>query len=294
MRTRVSLLLFFIFCCRFHPAIALDVPVLQSRVNDYASMLSQSTEQQLESVLAVLEQEESTQLVVLTIRSLQGENLEDFSLRVAEEWKLGREGFDNGGLLLIAQDDRKIRIEVGYGLEGSLTDLIAGRIIRNTITPLFREGNFDGGVIAGVTAMIAAVQGEFTEEDSEPHKQKPDDEIAGLLIFLVFAMFNIGKIFGRRRILAGGIGAILVPVLAISFFHYSWLVILALIPVGFLAGYIATIFFKNIGSSGNGRRRSGGNYGGFSSSGGGGFGSGGGGFGGGGGGFGGGGSSGGW
>lgn len=266
---------------------ALEVPPLQSRVNDYGSMLAPSTEQQLESVLAILEQEESTQLAILTISSLKGENLEDFSLRVAEKWLLGQEGLDNGGLLLIAQDERKIRIEVGYGLEGSLTDLIAGRIIRNTITPQFRKGNFDQGVIDGVSAMISAVKGEFAEPHAANSGQESDDEIAGLLIFLVFAMFNIGKIFGKRRMLAGGIGAVLIPVLASVFFDYSWLVLLGLIPVGFVAGYLATIFFRNVGSSGGGRGRSGGTYGGFSSSGGGGFS-------GGGGGFGGGGSSGGW
>jgi len=249
-------------------------------------MLAPSTEQQLESVLAALEQEESTQLAVLTISSLQGDNLEDFSLRVVEQWKIGQKGLDNGGLLLIAQDDRKIRIEVGYGLEGSLTDLVAGRIIRNTITPQFRKGNFDQGVIDGVSAMVSAVKGDFPEVQAALPGQEPDDRIAGLLIFLIFAMFNIGKIFSKKRILAGGIGAILVPVMASLFFHYSWLVIFLLVPVGFLAGYLATIIFKNIGTSGGGYGRSGGNYGGFSSGGGG--------FSGGGGGFGGGGSSGGW
>ncbi|MDH3828258.1 MAG: TPM domain-containing protein [Desulfobacterales bacterium] len=105
---------------------ALEVPALRTRVNDHAGMLSAATRQQLEDILSRLEQTDSTQIVVLTIPSLGGEVLEEFSLKVAEKWQIGQKGFDNGAILLIAKNDRKLRIEVGYGLEGSLTDLMAG------------------------------------------------------------------------------------------------------------------------------------------------------------------------
>ncbi len=275
------------------PAAALEVPSLTARVNDYADMLSPATVQQLESVLAALEAKESTQLAVLTITSLKGENLENFSLKVVEKWKIGQKGLDNGALLLIAKDDRKIRIEVGYGLEGVLTDLTCGRIIRDIITPQFRNGNFNQGVIDGVSAMIAAVRGEFNEQ-SVSHRKQPDGNIEGMFIFLLFILFNMGRILGRHKLLSTGIGAIIVPVMGSLFLGFQWLIFLTLIPVGALAGYLASLIFGSSSSTRRAHGRSGG-FRGYSSGGFGGGGFSGGGFGGGGGGgFGGGGASGGW
>jgi uncharacterized protein len=268
-------------------ATARDIPSLSARVNDYAAMLSPATRQQLESVLAALEKEESTQLAVLTIDSLQGENLEEFSLKVVEKWRLGQKGLDNGALLLIAKNDRKLRIEVGYGLEGVLTDLTSGRIIRNIITPQFKNGNFDQGVIDGVSAMIAAVRGEFSAQTAVSSAKRSADDISGFVVFLLFILFNIGRILGRNKMVAASLSAIIAPVIGSLFFGFQWLLFLALIPAGFLAGFLASFFLSHIGSPG---RRSGG-FRGYSS---GGFSRGGGGFSGGGGGFGGGGSSGGW
>lgn len=267
---------------------AREIPALTARVNDYAALLSSSTEKQLEIMLASLEREESTQLAVLTSPSLEGESLEEFSLKVAEKWQLGRKGLDNGALLLIAREERKIRIEVGYGLEGTLTDLESGQIIRNIITPRFRNGNFDGGVTDGVAAMVAAVRGEFNEQDFTGSSRGADSELAGFFIFITFLLFNIGRILHRKKMLAGGLGAIAAPAGGALFFSGQWLLILGLIPVGFLAGFLASMFIAHLNLRPSGRR--GGYYGPFS----GGFGGSGGGFSGGGGGFGGGGASGGW
>ncbi len=277
--------------CQAQWAMALAVPSVTNRVNDYAEMLSPATRQQLESVLTALEKSDSTQLAVLTIPSLEGENLEEFSLKVVEKWKLGQKGLDNGVLLLIAKNDRKLRIEVGYGLEGVLTDLTSGRIIRDIITPQFRNGNFDQGVINGVSAIISVIRGEFKAEDMAASSgQKSDGNIEGMVIFLLFILFNISKVFGRQKIVAATISGVALPVLSSLFLGFQWLIFLALIPAGFLAGYLASIFLGNF--SGSSGRRPGG-YGGYSSGGFGGSSSGGG-FGGGGGGFGGGGSSGSW
>lgn len=128
------------------PSPALEVPYLSGRVNDLADLLNPGAEGRLEQTLGQLEQETGAQAAVLTIPSLEGDPLEDFSLRVVETWKLGREEADDGVLLLIARDDRKVRIEVGYGLEATLTDVQSKRIISNLMTPRFREGDFDGGV----------------------------------------------------------------------------------------------------------------------------------------------------
>jgi uncharacterized protein len=146
-------------------AAALELPPLSGRVNDYAGMLSPQTAQLLESRLEQLEQATGAQVAVLTLASLEDEPLEDFSVRVVETWKLGRKGVDDGVLLLVSRDDRKLRIEVGYGLEPTLTDVRCRRIISNLIVPRFREGDFDGGISAAVEAIDATVRG---QEDLMP------------------------------------------------------------------------------------------------------------------------------
>lgn len=176
---------------------ALEVPKLNGYVNDLAGVISPGTELKIESFLRGFESSDSTQLVILTIETLEGESLEEYSLRVAETWKVGQKGKDNGALLLIAKQDRKMRIEVGYGLEGRLTDLLAGRIIDNEIKPRFQAGDFDGGVIAGVTAMAEAVRGEYlgTGSTGQKKKRNPWGSLA-LLLFLGPGLMLLGG--GRR------------------------------------------------------------------------------------------------
>jgi uncharacterized protein len=275
-------------------AAALEVPPLQGRINDYAGLLSPATAQQLDAILADLERTDSTQIVVLVVPSLQGDSLERFSMQVAEEWKIGQEGFDNGAVLLIARDDRKIRIEVGYGLESSLTDLTAGRIIRNIIVPRFRQGQFDQGVIDGVGAMVGVVRGQYSPPQKPRRSGGGTDTFAPLLFSAVF-FFSMINVLGRlRRGLGAAAGGILAPVLGAMFFNPGLWVLLLLVPLGALAGFLFGMLGGPLSfghAAGTRRRRGSGFYwgsgGGFSS---GGFG----GFSGGGGGFGGGGASGGW
>ncbi len=146
---------------------ALEVPYLSGHVVDEAQILSASTEDALSEKLAAHEKATSNQVVVLTIPSLEGEVLEQFSLRTAETWKLGQKDKDNGVLLLIARDERKLRIEVGYGLEGDLTDVQASRIIRGEIVPHFKDGDFDGGITAGVEAILGTIEGTYTPSETE-------------------------------------------------------------------------------------------------------------------------------
>ena len=131
-----------IFCLLFLPlfssAYALDVPKLQGYVNDYGNMISQSVRTELENELKSFEQTDSTQIVILTIPSLEGEVVEDFSIKVAESWKIGQKNKDNGVIFLVAKQERKMRIEVGRGLESRLTDLMAGRIIDLVVKPRFK------------------------------------------------------------------------------------------------------------------------------------------------------------
>jgi uncharacterized protein len=167
---------------------AIEVPYLGGYVNDTAGMLSNSVIMELTNVLREHESKTSNQVVVLTIPSLEGESLEEFSMRVVETWKLGRKDRDNGVLLLIVRDDRKLRIEVGNGLEESLTDARANQIIRHEIVPRFKEGDFDGGVRAGVQAILKSLQGTYAaerEEEEERGEIDPVGTAVGLLIFLI-------------------------------------------------------------------------------------------------------------
>ncbi len=273
-------------------ARALEVPSLKNRVNDYADLIQPATQNQLEAALAQLEQTDATQIAVLTIPSLQGDSLEDFSIRVVEQWKLGQKDLDNGVLLLIAKNDRKIRIEVGYGLEGKLTDLVAGRIIQQVIAPQFKMGHFDQGIIEGVSAIVGVVRGEFKAPPAKKRGTRHKGISPGFigLLALVFFMNMLGRI---NRFLGGAAGAVLAPIAGVLFLNLGLLGALILIPLGFGGGLLMSLLGGPL-AFGHSVGRSRGGYwgGGF---GGGGFGGGGfGGFSGGGGGFGGGGASGGW
>jgi uncharacterized protein len=284
-----------IILCLATNALALDVPALRGHVNDYANLLSAQAVQEIESSLSAFERSDSTQIVVLTIPTLEGENLEDFSIRVAEAWKIGQKGTDNGAILLIAKQEHKVRIEVGRGLEGKLTDLVSGRIIRGEISPRFRAGDFDGGVKAGVSAIMEVVRGEYSAKPESYGSGRrgvhPNHSIFTFIIFLAVACIFLGSM---SRILGGLIGAVGLPVIAFLVFPGLALIILAGLGVaGFLFGIFLTFLFGG-GGRGGGPFIGGGPFmwggGGF----GGGFGGGGGGFSGGGGGFGGGGASGDW
>lgn len=272
---------------------ARQVPQLHARVNDHARMLGSSVARQLETVLADLERTDGTQVVLLTIASLEGDSLEDFSIRVVEKWKLGQKDFDNGVLLLIAKNDRKIRIEVGYGLEGKLTDLVSGRIIHNVIAPQFKMGRFDQGVLDGISAIVGVVRGEYTAPRAVRRSRGGSEVSSGLvpIIALIFFTNMLGRI---HRFAGAAAGGVLTPIVAAIFFNPGIALLLGLIPIGFGAGLLMSHVGGSVsfGHAVTRRHHSGYWGGGF---GGGGFGGGGfGGFSGGGGGFGGGGASGGW
>ncbi len=274
------------------PALfALEVPALAGRVNDYADMISASAEQSIVQKLEALEASDSTQVVVLTIPSLQGEDIEGFSIRVADAWKIGTKENDNGAILLVSRDDRVVRIEVGYGLEGRLTDLISGRIIREVITPEFKAGRFDEGFTGAVDAIVATVKGEYKGTGQLPGAKSSSGSV---LPFLLVAIFIAGAIGSRRRILGGIAGGVLTPLASLIALPVGWLTA-AMIPLGFGGGLLAALMFaaRKAGRGGRGGFFPGG-FGGFGGGFGGGGHSGGGGFSGGGGGFGGGGATGRW
>jgi uncharacterized protein len=261
----------------FLPCVAgaLDVPQLNGRINDGAKLLSPHATTQLEQKLAGFERETTNQIVVLTVPSLQGDDIDQFSIRVAEQWKIGQQGKDNGVLLVIAQAERKVRIEVGMGLQGVLPDITASKIIREVMRPHLKSGNFDQGINVGTDAIMAATKGEFkaTPQDAakRPHKKK--SSFSTFLVITVIVAVVCGML---SRYLGGAAGAIGLPLAAtMAFPGLSVLTLFLLALGGLIAGFLLSMLLANMngggfGGGGFGGGYWGGGYGGGSSGGGGG------------------------
>lgn len=175
-------------------------PKPKGRVSDYTGTLNASEIRSLDEMLAQFERDTTNQLAVLIIPTLAGDSLEDYSIRLAEKWQIGQKGRDNGVILLIVMQDRKMRIEVGYGLEGTLPDSLAGDIIREVIAPQFRQGRFFQGIHDGAAAIIAATKGEY--RSTARSKRKSSGGLISLfwtLFFFFFFMSAIIKNLRRRR-----------------------------------------------------------------------------------------------
>jgi uncharacterized protein len=201
MTLRFALLFFFapLLCLG-----QLGIPEQAGRwVHDEANILSESTEASLESMIRVHRDSTSNQIGVLTIPSLQGEILEEYSMKVVEKWVPGQKEKDNGVLVLIVVDDRKIRIEVGYGLEGVLTDALSSRIHRNEMTPYFRQGDYDSGVKAGVAAIIKAIKGEYKNDDP-PQRRRSSKRSPFVTILILIVIFILLSRRGRGGRGGGG------------------------------------------------------------------------------------------
>lgn len=170
-------------------------------VHDEAHILSAQTVAEIESMLKYERDSTSNQIAVLIVPSLEGESFEDLSLRVAEKWGLGKKQKDNGVLFIIAVQDRQMRIEVGEGLEGVLTDALSSRINRNQVGPHFKRGDYDTGVKAGVLAIIQAIKGEYVNDDPAPSKKSRRSSPLVTLLLVVIAIIIISR---RRRGGGGG------------------------------------------------------------------------------------------
>jgi uncharacterized protein len=268
------------------------VPPLTSRVTDLTGTLSGGAVARIEAKLKDFEAKKGSQVAVLIVPTTQPEEIEQYGIRVEDTWKLGRKGVDDGVYLIVAKNDRRVRIEVSYGLEGALSDAVTNRIISETITPHFKQGDFDGGVEAGVNQIISVINGEpLPAPDRKWERHGGLGNLLPVLLIVVFVVSGVlramfGRLFGSLATggLAGGI---------------VWL-LSHLIPIGVGAGLLAFLFAMLTGGSRSGWTSGGGfggGLGGFGGGfGGGGFGGGGGGggFSGGGGGGGGGGASGSW
>ena len=159
-RTARALLIAFMLCCSFGASAEMIVPPLVGRVTDQTATLTPEQKATLEHTLQAFEAKKGSQIAVLIIPSTAPETIEQYALRVAEQWKLGRKKVDDGAILVVAKTDRALRIEVGYGLEGALNDATSKRIISEIITPRFKQGDFYGGITAGVEQIIRVIDGE--------------------------------------------------------------------------------------------------------------------------------------
>jgi len=269
-------------------AAEVAIPSLKSRVTDLTGTLPANDAAQLEQKLAAFEAKKGSQLAVLIVPTTQPETIEQYSIRVVEAWKLGRKGVDDGALLLVAKEDRRVRIEVGYGLEGALPDATAKRIVEEIIVPKFKQGDFSGGVVAGVDRIMGVIEGEPLPL---PRKQSGGGANVGWnSIFSNFIPILIGLFVGGKVLQALFGRFIGASVMGTVVGFVAWLIFSSLIAAGIVAvlAFVVSLFEN----TGRGISRGGSGWGG-----GGGFGGGsggGGGFGGGGGGFGGGGASGSW
>ncbi|MCW5604893.1 MAG: TPM domain-containing protein [Burkholderiales bacterium] len=204
-------------CLLCVPAAASDVPFLTGRVVDNAELLPAAARERLTAQLRTHEQATGNQIAVLTVPTIGGGSIEDYALRVFESWKLGQKGRDNGVLVVVAPQDRKMRIEVGSGLEGTLTDVAASRIIRNAMTPRFAAGEFERGIADGVTAIVGLLEGDAAavpeaspasqqaQKESGLFEDGPDLPLAERILFGAF-IFGIIGLFTFIGIVTPGAG----------------------------------------------------------------------------------------
>ena len=291
-------LLALLMCWAFAALADVAVPPLTGRVVDQTGTLSSGDISALTQTLKNLEMRKGSQVAVLIVPTTEPETIEQYSIRVADAWKIGRKKIDDGALMVIAKNDRHLRIEVGYGLEGALTDVTTRRIIDEVITPKFKAGDFAGGISAGVDRIIRVIDGETLPAPEPPHwqSQRSFDPTDLFNPFLIIPVLLFGG--AMRSLLGRLLGSVAAGGLVTVIGWYLFGSLLAAV----LAGVIASIFVmfsdsitspQSVGRRGGGGGWSGGGYGGsFSGSGSGSSDSGG--FSGGGGGFGGGGASGSW
>ncbi len=280
MRAATAAFVALLLCWAWTAAAEVAVPALTGRVVDRTATLTSDQTAALEQTLKTFEQRKGTQIAVLIVPTTEPESIEQFSIRVAEAWKIGRKRIDDGALLVVAKNDRRLRIEVGYGLEGALTDVTAKRIIDEVITPKFRSGDFAGGISDGVARMIAVADGEALPAPERSQRAPAMlDNIETIIPFAFIAGLILGGIFRAMfgRLLGAVVTGGLVGVIA-------WFLVgtLAVSIVTATIAFFLTLVSDSVGSLGGGRGGRSGGGGGYSGGSGGGFSGGGGGFGGGG------------
>ncbi len=211
-------------------------------VNDFAGMLTTEQKQSLETELNTFEKNTSNELVVVIVPNLGGDYIENFAVKLFEDWGIGKKNKDNGVLLLIARDDRQMRIEVGYGLEGALTDAQSFWIIQNVIRPAFQKGDYYGGISGGVASITSIIKGEFKPDTNSSDSNGFDASSLFGLFWVVWIFFIwTGSVLARSKSWWGGgvVGGVIALIVSFIFTFISGLVsALFLIPLGLWLDYI--------------------------------------------------------
>ncbi len=244
-------------------------------VNDFAGVLNVEQKQQLEQKLSGFEKSTGNEISIAVIKNLGGDTVENFAVELFKDWKIGKKDKDNGALILVAIDDREMRIEVGYGLEGVLTDAQSSWIINNEMVPAFRDNDFYGGLNTATDKIISAIGGEVISED-KPAAPKVD--YFNILAFVIFVFVWLGSILGRSKSwwaggVVGGIAGIIIGFIK-GFLYFGVISLAILIPLGLLFDFIASKTYSKsksqgkvppwwIGGGGFGSGSKGGGFGGF-------------------------------
>lgn len=240
-RARYGLGLFLLLFCMEAWSIV-GVPELSSRVTDLTATLNAEQVAVLENKLTAFEAKKGSQIAVLIVPTTGPKDIAEFGIEVADLWQIGRKGVDDGVILIVAKDDRKLRLEVGYGLEGVIPDAIAKRVIAETITPHFKEGDYAGGIDAGVVQLMKLIEGEALPAPSESQGEQQDEGafmfilVGGLIAGFVLSVM-MGRVMGG--LLAGlgsGVVAALVLGLAFSLAMFIGLMVFFIVGVGSTGG----------------------------------------------------------
>jgi len=216
-------------------AALVTIPQLSHRVTDLTATLSVEQTTALENKLAELEAEKGSQLAVLILPTTQPEDIAQFGIRLADAWKIGRKKIDDGVILIVAKDDRKLRLEVGYGLEGAIPDAIAKRVISEVITPHFKNGDFAGGIDAGVTQLIKLIEGEPLPAPTQTQDNPPSENA---FVFILLGGLVIGYVLSAiiGRVMGGLLASLGAGAVAALFFGLGFLVVMIAVIVFFLVG----------------------------------------------------------
>jgi uncharacterized protein len=251
------------------------IPALDSPVVDTTGTLDAAQKQQLEAQALALQQRKGSQLQVLMVPSTQPETIEQYAVRVFEQWKLGRKGVDDGVLLLVAKDDRRVRIETGYGLEGAIPDAIANRVIQEYLAPRFRAGDYAGGIADATATLVKLIDGEALPEPVSTHRVSGEGGRGGGVLFAAFAAFVVATIVrgmfsrapsGIRGLFtggaAGGVALLLSSLLAVGGIAAVLGLLYGLMSVSTRGGYARHRDWGGWGGGGGGFGGGGGGFGG--------------------------------
>lgn len=245
-------------------------------VNDFAQVLSTGTKDSLESELSAFEKSTSNEITVVTVPNMGGDYVENYAVKLFEEWGVGKKNTDNGVLLLLSIEEHKMRIEVGYGLEGALPDSVAQSILNNEMTPLLKQGDYDGAVTAGVQAIEGATKGEYVSSAPSPVVSAVENNVGHIFVFGLVLFQILAALFARSRSWwAGGVvgflGGLGIAWIFISSLVFSGLLIVALTLLGLLLDYLVSKGYESAKARGitppwwigGGGRGGGGGFGGF-------------------------------